>query len=62
VSGEHCRLTPEGKSILVEDTKSTNGTRINGVPIAGFIHADSDSILGVGRTELRLKLLLAGDK
>jgi Mg-chelatase subunit ChlD len=62
VSGKHCTLTPKGKSILVEDTKSRNGTRVNGVPITDFLHAESDSILGVGRTELRLRFLPAGAK
>jgi hypothetical protein len=60
VSAHHCTLSANGKSILVRDEGSTNGTRVNGVPINGFMHAEPDSILGVGRTELRMKLLPAG--
>jgi hypothetical protein len=50
---------PKGNLILVTDCGSRNSTRVNGVPINGFMHAESDSILGVGRTELRMKLLPA---
>jgi uncharacterized protein YegL len=60
VSASHCALSPKGKSILVEDVGSRNGTRVNGVPINGFLHAETDSVLGVGRTELRMKLLPVG--
>jgi Mg-chelatase subunit ChlD len=54
VSGRHCRLTPAGRRILVEDTGSRNGTRINGVPLTSALHAETDAVLGAGRTELRL--------
>ena len=60
VSASHCALSRKGKSILVEDVGSRNGTRVNGVPINGFLHAEPDSVLGVGRTELRMKLLPVG--
>ena len=60
VSANHCALSPQGKSILVQDSGSRNGTRVNGVPINGFLHAEPDSVLGVGRTELRMKLLPVG--
>jgi pSer/pThr/pTyr-binding forkhead associated (FHA) protein len=60
VSANHCALSPQGKSILVQDSGSRNGTRVNGVPINGSLHAEPDSILGVGRTELRMKLLPVG--
>jgi hypothetical protein len=54
VSAKHCRLTPAGRRILVEDTGSRNGTRINGVPLTSPLHAETDAVLGAGRTELRL--------
>ncbi len=60
VSGSHCSLVARDGKILVRDLGSRNGTRVNGVPIKGFIHAESDSILGVGRTEIRMRLLPAG--
>jgi hypothetical protein len=62
VSGKHCTLSPKDGLILVRDEESRNGTRVNGVPIAGFIHAEPDSVLGVGRTELRLQLLAPGQQ
>lgn len=60
VSAIHCTLSPKGGSILVQDTGSRNGTRVNGIPIKDFLHAEPDSILGVGRTELRMKFLPVG--
>jgi hypothetical protein len=60
VSADHCTLAPSGNTILVQDVGSRNGTRLNGVPINGFIHAEADSVLGCGRTELRMKLLRDG--
>ena len=60
VSSSHCNLSPQGQTVLVQDGGSRNGTRVNGVPINGLLHAESDSILGVGRTELRMKLLPVG--
>jgi pSer/pThr/pTyr-binding forkhead associated (FHA) protein len=60
VSGSHCTLSPWEGRILVRDNGSRNGTRVNGVPVEGFIHAEPDSVLGVGRTELRMQLLPAG--
>ena len=60
VSGHHCTLAPDRGLILVRDENSRNGTRVNRVPIKGAMHAQADSILGVGRTELRMQLLPAG--
>jgi hypothetical protein len=60
VSASHCTLAPAQRSILVQDAGSRNGTRVNGVAINGFMHAEADSVLGVGRTELRMKLLPVG--
>jgi FHA domain len=62
VSAKHCTLSPKDGAILVQDTDSRNGTRVNGVRIEGFLHAETDSILGVGRTELRMRLLPAGGR
>jgi FHA domain len=59
VSRKHCTLAPKGERILVADCGSRNGTWVNGVPIKGLTHAESDSILGVGRTKLRVELLPA---
>jgi FHA domain len=60
LSASHCTLAPNGTTVLVQDAGSRNGTRVNGVPINGYLHAEPDSILGVGRTEMRMKLLAAG--
>jgi Mg-chelatase subunit ChlD len=62
VSSKHCTLSPKDGRILVTDEGSRNGTRVNGVPIEGFIHAEPDSILGVGRTEMRMQLLASGQQ
>jgi hypothetical protein len=62
ISALHCTLSPEGKSILVKDAGSRNGTRINGVPIADFLHAESGDVLGIGRTEIRMQILRPGAK
>src|SRR5579859_3213041 len=34
VSGHHCRLTRQGDRFWIEDLQSTNGTWVNGAPIA----------------------------
>jgi hypothetical protein len=60
VSSKHCTLAPKDGLILVCDEGSRNGTRVNGVPIEQFMHAEPDSVLGVGRTELRMQLLAPG--
>jgi Mg-chelatase subunit ChlD len=60
VSALHCTLSPKGHLILVEDDGSRNGTRVNGVPVSRSLHAEADSILGVGRTELRVRVVEAG--
>src|SRR6202008_4052590 len=60
VSGRHCTLSPKDGRILVQDAGSLNGTRVNGVPVVGFFHAESDSLLGVGRTEVSMRLLPPG--
>ena len=62
VSGSHCTLSPRDGRIFVQDDGSRNGTRVNGVPIEGSMHAEADSMLGVGRTELRMRLLAAGEQ
>jgi hypothetical protein len=62
ISALHCTLSPEGKSILVKDAGSRNGTRVNGVPIADFLHAESGDVLGIGRTEIRMQILRPGAK
>ena len=54
VSQQHCQLRFSGTHLMVEDLGSTNGTRVNGVPIAAaYALADGD-LLGIGRTELRV--------
>ncbi|WP_148293632.1 FHA domain-containing protein, partial [Azospirillum sp. B4] len=57
ISNSHCTLELMNNRILVQDKKSKNGPRVNGIPIQGYIHAESDSIIGIGRTELRLTLV-----
>jgi hypothetical protein len=56
VSREHAELRPSGDSYTVVDLGSTNGTRVNGVPVSSRTLADGDEIT-VGGTVLRYLLL-----
>ncbi len=54
VSQRHCQVRIATPHLLIGDLGSTNGTRVNGVPIAAaYALADGD-LLGIGRTELRV--------
>jgi hypothetical protein len=55
-SREHAELSPSGASYLVTDLGSTNGTRVNGVPVRQQLLADGDEIT-VGASTLRFALL-----
>jgi hypothetical protein len=55
-SREHAELVPAGDSYLVHDLGSTNGTRVNGVPVRRQELVDGDEIT-IGATTLRFLLL-----
>ncbi|THB64192.1 MAG: VWA domain-containing protein [Desulfovibrio sp.] len=54
VSGRHCELILENSAILIRDLGSTNGTFVNGVPLAGSRPLNHHDLIMVGGTELRV--------
>lgn len=51
VSTYHCRFVKNGNTYLLEDQGSTNGTRVNNVPIVSQLLQNSD-ILQIGGVEV----------
>jgi pSer/pThr/pTyr-binding forkhead associated (FHA) protein len=51
VSRVHCRLTLAADGLSVEDLGSTNGTFVNGKPVAGQAPLAAGDMLRVGRVE-----------
>lgn len=54
VSRRHAELRRQGSDVLLVDLQSTNGTRVNGVPVRERTLADGDEIM-VGTTTLRFE-------
>ena len=54
-SGRHARLTYRGRVWYVEDLESTNGTSLNGRPVAGAQPLGYGDEVAVGQTRLRLE-------
>jgi len=54
VSSEHCEITWSNNRLVVRDLRSSNGTLVNGVPIAGDQPLENGDRLGIGRTEYRV--------
>lgn len=52
VSGTHATVTVDGKSVVIEDLKSTNGTGVNGRRISKATLADGD-LIQIGRFQLK---------
>jgi pSer/pThr/pTyr-binding forkhead associated (FHA) protein len=52
VSGEHCRIRPEGGVFVVHDLKSTNGTYVNEKRIERHRLSEGD-VIRVGETQLQ---------
>lgn len=57
ISGAHCTLIRRDSGVLIRDLDSTNGTRVNGVPIQGEHPVEDNDVIGIGRSELRLCIL-----
>lgn len=53
VSRKHCSLTFDGKTVVVEDLGSTNGTFVDGSPIKKM-ELDSDNRLQIGKMVLKV--------
>jgi VWFA-related protein len=56
VSSRNSVLSAEGGLLFVDDLGSTNGTAVNGSPIAGRRRVGDGDLILVGRTELRLTI------
>lgn len=55
VSGRHARLTLRQEAWWLEDLESTNGTSLNGRPIAAPTLAQAGDEIGIGPARLRLE-------
>ena len=58
-SAEHAVLTFRGRSWYLEDLGSTNGTYINGRPVAGVAPIGFGDELQIGEVRMRLERSLA---
>jgi hypothetical protein len=56
ISGVHCVLVCRDSAVVICDLDSTNGTRVNGVPIRGEHPVEDNDVIGIGRSELRLRI------
>lgn len=54
ISREHFELIFEDRSVLIRDLDTTNGTLVNGVPTTNYHQLESNDIIQVGRTQLRI--------
>ncbi|MDR1217973.1 MAG: FHA domain-containing protein [Oscillospiraceae bacterium] len=54
LSSRHCRIFTRDGAFYVEDLRSTNGTYLNGVPVAQPQRLEQDNILLLGSMELRV--------
>ncbi|HEY9084918.1 MAG TPA: FHA domain-containing protein [Candidatus Tyrphobacter sp.] len=54
VSRKHARLRAEGKTIVLTDLKSRNGTKLDGKDVTPDAHLDIGAPFVVGRTTLRV--------
>lgn len=54
MSGRHCQLSYINHRVFLNDLGSTNGTFVNGVPITGSYQLESDDVIVIGSTELRI--------
>ncbi|MDR3209520.1 MAG: FHA domain-containing protein [Oscillospiraceae bacterium] len=54
LSARHCRIFERGGAFYVEDLHSTNGTYLNGAPVAQPQPVEPDSVLLIGSMELRV--------
>lgn len=55
VSGRHARLVQRNGYWWIEDLGSTNGTLLNGAPLAGVARLDRDATFRLGPAILRLR-------
>ena len=63
VSREHARISVESATgrVLLEDVGSTNGTIVNGTPVAAAVTLADGDIITIGSVELQFRVW-AGEK
>lgn len=55
VSGQHCRLSLESGYWFVKDLDSRNGTKVNGLRVAGQKRLDPGNILSVAKHQYEIR-------
>jgi pSer/pThr/pTyr-binding forkhead associated (FHA) protein len=53
-SRRHAQVRPAGSGFLLVDLDSTNGTKVNGIPVREHPLSDGD-LISVGATEFRFE-------
>ncbi|MEA4998208.1 MAG: FHA domain-containing protein [Candidatus Limiplasma sp.] len=54
VSGMHAKLTYDGRTLRIEDMKSTNGTKVNGAQVSVPTVLNEGDVITMGKTSLRI--------
>ncbi|NTU90116.1 MAG: FHA domain-containing protein [Actinobacteria bacterium] len=54
VSGRHARFSPMGKDLVVEDLGSTNGTLLNGHPVAQPLSVRENDVVTIGDVDIKV--------
>ncbi|MBT9566696.1 MAG: FHA domain-containing protein [Thiobacillus sp.] len=54
VSRSHARITSVGHDAILEDLNSTNGTRVNGLPVTRHI-LQNDDVIEIAHTQIRYR-------
>lgn len=55
VSRRHAKVLWSGDRCYLQDTGSTNGTSLNGTPVAGAVELSPGDVIGVGGAEIRFE-------
>ena len=55
-SQEHALVTRRGGQWWLEDRNSSNGTRLNGLPVNEPVVLSSGDVIGIGRVQLKIEL------
>jgi len=55
-SRQHCRIISLHSQFMIEDLKSTNGTRVNGVPVTTVLALNSGDQIALGETLLGFEI------
>lgn len=61
VSRRHCRIVFHATHVTIEDLGSTNGTLVNGQPLAGSVALRSGDLIQIGSAKLKVEFLGAAE-